>query len=149
MIRRKFFGALAGLLWAGALSHGPLTNDASAAQTPWDAIPVELVIDDEVVEIDDPYCPTCYDDPTKLVADTEAEATLTLDCDELEAEMTNGVVFIEVELDDGKTVRIHRQRGEELCADPSDPTRSISLYSGPDWTWDSVIGATIAVVGDS
>ena len=151
MMRRKFSGVLAGLVSAGALAHGPLARDASASG--WattgsaGSIPVELVIDDEVIEIDDPYCPTCYDAPTKLVSDTDTEATLTLDCDELAGETSDGSIFVEVQLDDGHHVRIHRQSWAELCADQGGPIRDVSLHAGPDWTWGSVSSATVSVVG--
>src|SRR5262245_32332986 len=101
MIRPAFIRicpAVSGSACVLALLGIPTT--ASAA-----SLPIELVAEDESIAIDDPYCPTCYDDPpSELVANSDTEATLVLACDQAVGEPLQGTLVVEVELVAGKTV---------------------------------------------
>lgn len=142
MKRRAFLGICrsAALACASWLAVAPSTAGAS------DQIPSEMVIDGEPVRIDDPYCPTCYlGPPSVLVIEDDTEATLTLHYGKDRDEPVIGTLLVEVDLDDGRTIRVHREWDFELSADR--PVE-VTLYAGPDWTWHSVVEARAFVVQD-
>jgi hypothetical protein len=120
-----------------------LPTTASAAEF----LPIELVAEDDAIAIGDPYCPTCYDDPpSELVADTDTKATLVLACDRTAGETLHGTLVIEVELHDGKLVRIHREPMFELCMGEMEAEYETTLYAGPDWTWSEAVRAKVTVI---
>ena len=143
MKRSNFVGICRAMAAAYAVYFSAAPSTASASSF----APIELVTDHDSIALSDPYCPTCYDGPpSKLVVKNTTEATLTLACDQEVGEPLDGTLVVEVELESGKTVRIHREPRFELCGEDLDAEHEVELHAGPDWGWDEVIEARIAVL---
>lgn len=143
MKRRTLFRILGGV--ACALGSAGLARPAAAA----DWIPVERIDDRDPDPIIEPTCPDCDSEPpADLVVETDTEATLVVYCDDAPSEPIVGTLVVEVELDDGMTVRIHREPGFSWSGVQCGRSYETTLYAGPGWTWDSVTRARIAVIPD-